>query len=65
MTTEELLKLKEQGEENKIQFKERITDRYDIGCELVALSNAHGGKLIIGINDKTGTMKHPKIILHL
>ena len=56
MTAEELLKLKEQGEESKMQFKERITDKYDIGCELVALSNAHGGKLIIGIHDKTGTI---------
>jgi predicted HTH transcriptional regulator len=37
-----------------VQFKERILDKYDIGCELVAFSNAHGGKLIVGVKDKTG-----------
>ena len=56
MTTEELLILKDQGEASKVQFKERILDKYDIGCELVAFSNTHGGELVIGINDKTGEM---------
>lgn len=42
MTAEELLILKDQGEASKVQFKERILDKYDIGCELVALSNTHG-----------------------
>ena len=37
-----------------MQFKERILDKYDIGCELVALSNYRGGQLVIGIHDKTG-----------
>jgi ATP-dependent DNA helicase RecG len=44
------------GEESGMQFKERILDKYDIGCELAALSNAHGGKLVIGIKDKTGAV---------
>ncbi len=44
------------GEASGIQLKERILDRYDIGCELVALSNARGGKLVIGIKDKTGSI---------
>lgn len=39
-----------------MQFKERIPDKYDIGCELAALSNAHGGKLVVGIKDKTGAI---------
>ena len=56
MTAEELLALKDQGEASKVQFKERILDKYDIGCELVAFSNTHGGELVIGINDKTGEM---------
>ena len=37
-----------------VQFKERILDKYDIACELVAFSNSHGGKLVVGIKDKTG-----------
>ena len=53
MTAEELLTLKDQGEASKVQFKERILDKYDIGCELVAFSNTHGGELVIGINDNT------------
>lgn len=44
------------GEASRIQFKERILDRYDIGCELVAFSNARGGKLVVGIKDKTGSI---------
>jgi len=34
--------------------KERITDNYDIGCELCAFCNTKGGKLLIGVKDKTG-----------
>lgn len=42
------------GEVSGVQFKERILDKYDIACELVAFSNSHGGKLVVGIKDKTG-----------
>ena len=54
MTTEDILRLRDLGEVSKVQFKERILDKYDIGCELVAMSNYRGGRLVIGINDKTG-----------
>lgn len=54
MTAEDIINLRNKGEETKVQFKERIGDKYDIGCEMVAFSNTHGGLLIIGINDKTG-----------
>ena len=54
MTTEDILQLRNRGEVSKVQFKERILDKYDIGCELVAMSNFRGGQLVIGINDKTG-----------
>lgn len=54
MITEDIQKLRDLGEVSKVQFKERILDKYDIGCELVAMSNARGGQLVIGINDKTG-----------
>ena len=42
------------GEVSGVQFKERILDKYDIACELVAFSNSRGGKLVVGIKDKTG-----------
>ena len=54
MKTEDILRLRDRGEASKVQFKERILDKYDIGCELVAMSNFRGGQLVIGINDKTG-----------
>ena len=54
MTEQEVLKLRDHGEVTKVQFKERIIDAYDVGCEMVAFSNTHGGQLVIGINDKTG-----------
>ena len=50
----DILKQIKVGETSCTQFKERILDKYDIGCEMVAFSNAHGGKLVIGIKDKTG-----------
>lgn len=54
MIIEDILKLRDLGEVSQVQFKERILDKYDIGCELVAMSNFRGGQLVIGINDKTG-----------
>lgn len=56
MTEQELLQLRDLAEDGKVQFKERVTDRYEIGCEMVAFSNSRGGKLVIGINDKSGTI---------
>lgn len=44
------------GEVSKVQFKERLLDNYDIGCELVAFSNARGGTLVVGVKDKTGNV---------
>ena len=50
----DILKQIKAGEMSGVQFKERILDKYDIACELVAFSNSHGGKLVVGIKDKTG-----------
>ena len=50
----DILKQIKAGEVSRVQFKERILDKYDIACELVAFSNSHGGKLVVGIKDKTG-----------
>ena len=50
----DILKQIKAGEVSGVQFKERILDKYDIACELVAFSNSHGGKMVVGIKDKTG-----------
>ena len=51
---DDILKQIKAGEVSGVQFKERILDKYDIACVLVAFSNSHGGKLVVGIKDKTG-----------
>ena len=51
---DDILKQIKAGEVSGVQFKKRILDKYDIACELVAFSNSHGGKLVVGIKDKTG-----------
>lgn len=56
MTEQELLQIRDLAEAGQVQFKERVNDRYDIGCEMVAFSNSRGGKLVIGINDKSGVI---------
>lgn len=56
MTEQELLQMRDLAEAGQVQFKERANDRYDIGCEIVAFSNSRGGRLVIGINDKSGTI---------
>jgi predicted HTH transcriptional regulator len=54
MTLSELKQIISQGETSLVQFKERITDAYKVGTELVAFSNSKGGVLIIGVDDKSG-----------
>lgn len=56
MTEQELLQMRDLAEAGLVQFKERANDRYDIGCEMVAFSNSRGGRLVIGINDKSGAV---------
>ena len=38
---DDVLKQIEAGEVSGVQFKQRILDKYDIACELVAFSNSH------------------------
>lgn len=52
----EILDLIQQGESSKTQFKERLPHIDSIAQELVAFSNTSGGKIIIGVNDKTGAL---------
>ncbi len=50
----DLQQLIKSGESSTVQFKERIIDKYDVACEIVAFCNSHGGKLLVGVRDKTG-----------
>ncbi len=56
MTQDDILRLRDTAEQTRVQFKERVTkdNKYDVSCEIVALSNSHGGKIVVGIDDKTG-----------
>lgn len=55
MTTQEILKLCGKGEQTPVQMKERVTDAYELGKEMVCYAHERGGGLIIiGVNDKTG-----------
>lgn len=56
MTEREILRMRDLAEAGQVQFKERVNDRYDIGCEIVAFCNSRGGRLVIGINDKSGAI---------
>ena len=52
---DDILKQINAGEVSGMQFKERILDKYDIACELVAFSNSHGGKLVV--HDKSNQVE--------
>ena len=56
MTKEDILSLRDTAEQTRVQFKERVTrdNKYDVSCEMVALSNSCGGMIVVGIDDKTG-----------
>lgn len=58
MDAVEVLKLIKGGETSKVQFKANLTNEriISIAQEMVAFSNAKGGLIIIGINDKTGEL---------
>ena len=42
--TNDILEQIKAGDVSGVQFKERAIDKYDIGCKLLAFSNARGGK---------------------
>lgn len=52
MNWEDIMSLLEQGEGQTVEFEKSIPSEDDIARELVAFSNADGGKLIYGIDDK-------------
>ena len=52
MTWEDIVSLLDQGEGQSVEFEKSIPSEDDIARELVAFSNADGGKIIYGIDDK-------------
>ena len=52
MTWEDIMSLLDQGEGQSVEFEKTIPSEDDIARELVAFSNADGGKIIYGIDDK-------------
>lgn len=52
----EILDIIQQGENSRVQFKERLPNIDSLAQEMVAFSNTEGGKIIIGVNDKTGDL---------
>jgi predicted HTH transcriptional regulator len=53
MTWDDIISLLEQGEGQSVEFEKNIPSEDDIARELVAFSNADGGKIIFGIDDKS------------
>lgn len=54
MTAEEIKDIVRCGETSTVQFKLLFNKAEDIANELIAFSNSNGGRIFIGINDKTG-----------
>ncbi len=52
----ELLDLVSGGETSTLQLKENITNVISAAQEIVAFANSMGGKIVIGVNDKTGSI---------
>jgi predicted HTH transcriptional regulator len=51
MTLIELQQILARGEDSQHQFKQNITNTDSLAAEMVAMANAVGGKIIIGVND--------------
>ena len=53
MENKEILELISKGETTFVKFKQDIKNATSIAQEMVAFSNSEGGKLLIGVDDKT------------
>ena len=54
MNAIELLDIIKGGESSKVQFKREFDNQEKIAAEMIAMSNAKGGMIIFGVEDKTG-----------
>lgn len=57
MKAQEVLNLIAGGETSHVQFKQDVTNETSIAQEMVAFANTKGGRIIIGVNDKTGEVE--------
>ncbi|RJP21789.1 MAG: ATP-dependent DNA helicase RecG [Candidatus Omnitrophota bacterium] len=48
----ELIEIINRGEDTQHQFKENFTNADSLAAEMTALSNSHGGEILIGVNDR-------------
>jgi ATP-dependent DNA helicase RecG len=56
MNEQELLQIINGGESSTVRFKECLPHPDSLAHEMIAFSNSHGGKIIFGVNDKTGKL---------
>jgi len=56
MTSEELKDIALCGETTTVQFKQEFTGQKEIAKEMVAFANTRGGKMLFGVEDKTGKL---------
>ncbi|NDP22362.1 MAG: ATP-dependent DNA helicase RecG [Paludibacter sp.] len=56
MNAIELLDIISTGETSKVQFKQEFPNKDSVAQEIVAMSNALGGMLLIGVKDVTGEL---------
>lgn len=54
MNAIKLLDIISTGETSKVQFKREIDGNDSIAAEMIAFSNSKGGKILFGVEDKTG-----------
>ena len=54
MNAAELLDIVKSGETSRVQFKREFDNQEKIAAEMIAMSNAKGGMIIFGVEDKTG-----------
>ena len=56
MDATELLEIIKLGETGTVQFKREFDKQEKIAAEMIALSNAKGGMILFGVEDKTGNV---------
>ncbi len=56
METEELLSIIARDEDSRHQFKANVNNPSSLGTEMVAFSNGDGGLILVGVNDKDGSI---------
>jgi predicted HTH transcriptional regulator len=54
MNSSDLLDIVKSGETGKVRFKRTFDNQEKVAAEIIAMSNAKGGMIIFGVEDKTG-----------